>query len=166
MLHTAAHETVHAVFDTADLNPYSSSPAWESRLIVEETTAAVFGRPYRGEGANTQGGDGDCSDTRIDRQLSARLLMFAPVGFVAGAEYCGLEWVRQINYEAAHSIAIHYGTLELVDEMDRICREHPDPWEAAHVIAAAAHRTDRRTGATGNAGLHGGVWKRRVTSSS
>ena len=34
-----------------------------------------------------------------------------------------------------YAAAIHHGPVEMVDEMDRICREHSDPWEAAHAIA-------------------------------
>ena len=53
-----------------------------------------------------------------------------------------LEWriatrigVDNINYEVAHSIATHYGPPALVDAIDKICLEQPDPWEVAHVVA-------------------------------
>ena len=54
MLHTAAHETVHAIFNKVDLNPYSPSPVWESRLLVEEMTAEILGAHIAGDGANAQ----------------------------------------------------------------------------------------------------------------
>jgi hypothetical protein len=38
---------------------------------------------------------------------------------------------RRIKYDRYLS----YLSVEMVDEMDEICREHRDPWEAAHVIA-------------------------------
>ncbi|MEE4271569.1 MAG: hypothetical protein V2I67_07845 [Thermoanaerobaculales bacterium] len=38
-------------------------------------------------------------------------------------------------FDQMRSIAIHHGSVQMVDAIDRICREHPDPWDAAHVIA-------------------------------
>ena len=43
--------------------------------------------------------------------------------------------VDKIDQDYAYSVAIHFGPVELVDAIDKICRENPDPWEAAHVVA-------------------------------
>jgi hypothetical protein len=40
-----------------------------------------------------------------------------------------------LDREFGDSLAVHHGPVEMVDAIDQICREHPDPWDAAHVIA-------------------------------
>lgn len=135
MLYVAAHESVHAVFDKADLNPYSPSPVWESRLLVEEMTAKVLGAHIAGKVRTRSGGDGET----LTRTLIAeyrRDCSWSPEGIRSwmwrAADHYGPD---RIIPEVALSIAVHYGPVEMVDAIDRICRENLDPWVAAHVVA-------------------------------
>ena len=135
MLHTAAHESVHAIFDQANLNPYSSSPVWESRLLVEETTAEVLGAHIAGRVRTRSGGDGD-SFTRTLIAEYRRRCSSSPQGVRSWLRrFVDHVGVDKINYDAVNLIAIHYGPVEMVDAIDQICIENPDPWVAAHVVA-------------------------------
>ena len=39
----------------------------------------------------------------------------------------------------------YYGAECLIDDIDRICRGHPDPWEAARTLADELHNVDADT---------------------
>ena len=136
MLHTAAHESVHVIFNEADLNPFSPSPAWESRLLVEEMTAEVLGAHIAGQVRTRSGGDG-ATLTRTVIAEYRRDCSWSPQGIRSllwrFADQYGAD---RINPEVALSIAVHHGPVEMVDAIDQICRENRDPWVAAHVVAA------------------------------
>jgi len=135
MLHTSAHETVHAIFDQANLNPYSSDPAWESRLLFEEVTAYVLGGHIAGTVQALQGGDGQALTRRLVAEYRSRCTWSDSGLRRLVWRYATRLGADKIDPEAAYSIAIHYGPPEMVDAIDQICRENPDPWEAAHVVA-------------------------------
>ncbi len=42
---------------------------------------------------------------------------------------------EKINHKLAYVIALHHGPPEMVDAIDQICRDNPDPWVAAHLVA-------------------------------
>jgi hypothetical protein len=39
----------------------------------------------------------------------------------------------------------YFGAECLINRIDRICREHPDPWEAARTVADELHNVDADT---------------------
>ena len=135
VLNTAAHETVHALFDQAGLNPYSESPAWDTRLLVEETTAKVLSAHIVGQIRSRCGGDGEELTRRFVDQHRKRC-SWAPQGYRRFVWLASIhDWPVRIEPDVAYVIETHYGSVKRVDEIDQICRDNPDPWVAAHVIA-------------------------------
>ena len=135
MLHTAAHECVHALFKGADLNLYSPSPVLENRLLVEEMTAEVLGAHIAGRIRTRSGGDGQALTQTLIAEYRLNC-SWSPQGIRSllwrVADHYGAD---KIDPEWALSVAIHHGSVEMVDAIDQICRENPDPWVAAHVVA-------------------------------
>jgi hypothetical protein len=132
---TAAHEAVHAIFDQADLNPYSQSPVWDTRLLVEETTAEVLSAHIVGHIRTRFGGDGDALTRRCVDEYRLRCT-WSPHGYRRFVWLSSIHnWPGRPASDHAYSIAVHYGSPERVDAIDEICRENPDLWVAAHVIA-------------------------------
>ena len=61
-------------------------------------------------------------------------------------------WDRQaaegqyaVSPEIELSASIHFGSMELVEGIERICRSTPDPWAAAHRISEKYLRIDEET---------------------
>ncbi len=132
---TAAHETVHAIFDQADLNPYAESPVWDTRLLVEEIAAEVLSAHIVGRNRTLRGLDGESLTRRCVDQYR-ELCTWSPGGMRRFVWLSSIhDWAGQPAPDHAYLIAVHYGSTERVDDMDRICRESSDPWVAAHVIA-------------------------------
>lgn len=136
LLHTAAHESVHAIFDQAHLTRWSEDPVWESWLVVEEVAAEVLGAHIAGRVMALRGGDGEALTRRLVREFRIDCDLSASGGWRR------LIWILATRVEPERKVpdllymtATHHGPVEMVDEIDRICREHFDPWEAAHVIA-------------------------------
>ena len=135
VLHIAAHESVHAIFDQAKLNPDWSSPGWESRLLVEVMAASVIGAHIAGRIRTRQGGDGEALTARLIEWYRKRCT-WGPGGLRRVVWSIAKQGrVDKLDREVVHSIVTHYGSPEMVDAIDRICRENPDPWDAAHVVA-------------------------------
>ena len=136
VLHTAAHESVHAIFDQAFLNPTSPNVDWDRWMLVQEVTAEVLGAHIAGRVRTLSGGNGEA----LTKMLIAR---YRNVCDRSSNESIHRKiWIAairmgvdKIDQDLAYSIAIHFGPVELVDAIDKICRENPDPWEAAHVVA-------------------------------
>ncbi len=136
VLHAAGHEVVHAIFDKAELNPYVDHPCWDSRLLVEEVAAEVLGAHIAGRVRTKQGDDGEALTRRLVGEYRSQCDWSAPGNFRRRIWTLAprLEPERYAA-EPLYSIAVHYGPLWMVDAIDEICREHPDLWVAAHVIA-------------------------------
>lgn len=136
LLLVAAHECVHALFDQADLNPYWGDPLWDHRLLVEEVAAEVLGAHIAGRVKTLRGGDGGGFTAREVKRFREASDISNPTSIRRRVWRWAIKaGVENLNAEVVRSIAIHHGPVEMIDEMDRICREHPDPWDAAHVIA-------------------------------
>jgi len=136
VLQTAAHESVHAMFDQALLNPTSPNADWERWILVQEVTAEVLGAHIAGRVRTLNGGNGEA----LTKMLIAR---YRNVCDRSSNESIHRRiWIAairmgvdRIDQDYAYSVAIHFGPAELVDAIDQICRENPDPWDAAHVVA-------------------------------
>lgn len=131
----AAHEAVHALFHQADLNPYADSPVWDTRLLVEETAAEVLSAHIVGHIRARRGIDGEPLTRRCVGEYRLHCT-WSPGGRRRFVWLSTIHnWPSRPAPDSAVSIAVHFGSPERVDAMDRICRENPDPWVAAHVIA-------------------------------
>ncbi|MCK5448703.1 MAG: hypothetical protein KAJ43_11205, partial [Gemmatimonadetes bacterium] len=143
MLHTVAHECVHAIFHQAGLLGYYSSAHVEYYRLVAETTADVLGAHIAGRVRSRQGGDGMALTEKLLSGHRDACDWSSPT-----SAYRRI-WDRQaaagqhaVSPEYELSVSIHFGSTELVDEIDRICRSAPDAWTAAHRIAEEYLRID------------------------
>ena len=135
LLGTVTHECVHAVFDQARLRHYRPSLGWAYCKLIEETAAYVVGAHIAGAVRTREGGDG--------RSLTEKLV----ADYRRSCDPTDPESMHQ-KVAASHgtddecppdvelSISYHFGSPELVDEIDAVCRKNPDPWDAAREIAA------------------------------
>lgn len=146
LLHTVAHECVHAIFHRANLLGYHSSAHVEYYRLVEETTADVLGAHIAGRVRSRQGGDGRAltekllSEHRDACDLSSPASVYRRIWDLQAAE-----GQYAVSPEHELSVSIHFGSMELVDGIERICRSTPDPWTAAHRVAEEYLRTDEET---------------------
>jgi hypothetical protein len=132
----AAHECVHALFDHAAIDDLYHTRHVVCCVLVEETTAYVLGAHIAGRMRTRQGGDGRALTEKLIsryRQNCDWSSEDAPRRKLW--EKAVHEGERAIDPRLAHSIAIHFGSTELVDAIDQICREYPDPWDAVHAVA-------------------------------
>lgn len=140
------HECVHALFHQLDLLDELTEEKFRHQFAIQETAATVIGAHVAGKVRSRRGGDGraliekciceekaacsDYSDTRaIDRRRP----------FAAYLRHDG-PWVTM-----AFRTAGFFGGEGLVDAMDEICRENPDPVVAARIIAERFHNVDAET---------------------
>ena len=140
------HECVHALFHQLDLLDELTEEKFRHQYAIQETAATVLGAHLAGKVRSRRGGDGraliekclceekaacsDYSDTRaIDRRRP----------FAAYLRHDG-PWVTK-----AFRTAGFFGGEGLVDAMDEICRENPDPVVAARIIAERFHNVDAET---------------------
>jgi len=133
LLQAIGHECTHALFDQAGLSHYSRSL---SHQIVEESAAEVLGAHLAGRVWSRQGHDGEA----LTRSLVDSFASSCSGGFMDPRRRLADEIVhsmgRDVSNEEFQLILSHYGNDRMVREMDRLCRESADPWEAAHRIAA------------------------------
>jgi hypothetical protein len=136
LLALVCHEVVHAMFDQKDWPSYYGSPNWETYLLAEETAADVLGAHIAGRVRTRGGGDG--------RGLKDRLVNFSrllsdtesPLGvYQTFARARADHGEDAVDPDWEYEIFVHVSSTKMVDDMDRICRDNPNPWEAALVIA-------------------------------
>jgi len=136
LLALVSHEVVHAMFDQKDWPTYYGSPSWETYLLAEETACEILGAHIAGLVRKHRGGDG--------RSLKNRLVNFtrllsdtqSPVGiYQTFARARADHGEDAVDSDWEYEVFVHVSSTEMVDDMDRICRENPDPWEAARIIA-------------------------------
>jgi len=132
----AAHESVHAIFDHERLDADCGSRDWAGCLLVEETTAYVLGAHIAGTSRTRQGGDGEALTSRLIERYREACDWSSPECKRRRLwEQAIVEDYEGIDPWKAFQIEIHFGSVELVDAIDQICRENPDPWVAARVVA-------------------------------
>jgi hypothetical protein len=132
---TACHEVVHAMFEQIDAHGYWAAENPWALLLKEETACDVLGAHIAGTVWSWRGKDGtaltrelvrehrECCDPKHPRSYYQK---FARARATYGE--------RAVDEDWEYMISLHYGSPEVVDEMDRICRENPDAWKAARVI--------------------------------
>jgi len=136
MLHITAHECVHAIFDQARLEGGCPPGRWASRQLIEETTASVLGAHIAGMARTREGGDGRALTKKLISEYRDACDWSSPTGVYRGVwDHQAAFGQHAVSPRVEHSISIHFGSPALVDEIDKICREYPGPWEAAHAVA-------------------------------
>ena len=146
MLTIMGHECAHALFFQLDLLDDWSEEYWWYQHVVHETAATVIGAHVAGAVRSRRGGDGAALIEKCLREEKAasqhykdflRIDRKRPSG--AYLRHDG-PWVTR-----AFRTGGFFGAEDLIDEMDQICREHPDPVVAARIIAERFHNVDAET---------------------
>jgi hypothetical protein len=144
LLALVCHEVVHAMFDQKDWPSYYGLPGWETYLLAEETAADVLGAHIAGHVRARGGGDG--------RGLTDRLVSFSrlladtesPLGLYQTIARTRADLGdNAIDPDLEYEAFVHISSTEMVNDMDRICRENPEPWQAARIIAEKYLQPDR-----------------------
>jgi hypothetical protein len=141
LVEIAAHESVHAIFAQEGLVP-SSKTHQDFFRVVNETTAFVLGAYIAGDVVSKQGGDGRSFSSFLvqwhrnacdpDLPDSTYNYYLAP-GRPGSADFDRHEWWVMLT---------HYGPTQLVDAVDLICCQNPDPTDAVKAVARRFMRTD------------------------
>jgi len=142
LLEIMAHEVVHAMFDQKDWHSYYGLRNQASYVLKEETAAYVLGAHIAGLAKTRRRGDGAALAEKLVSDYRSACDPMNP--------HSVHRWVSEThNTEASlsadrqMSISVHFGSPKLVDEIDQICRNNPDPWDAALVIAETYLMPDR-----------------------
>ena len=134
LLSTVSHECVHAIFDQAHLERGCPRAKWPARQLIEETTAYVLGAHIAGIVRTREGGNGRALTEKLLSEYRSSCDPMDPESMhqkVAAKHGTDDEYPPDLEM----SISIHFGSPELVDRIDAICRANPDPWEAARAVA-------------------------------
>lgn len=136
LLHVMAHEVVHAMFDQGRLRLYEGAPDPSYFVLCEEVAANVLGAHIAGSVRTRAGGDGDDLAVRLVQEHREQSDPTMPRSFYQTFGRARASFgPNAVDPRFEYGIFLHYGSPERVDEMDRICRENPDPWTAARAIS-------------------------------
>jgi hypothetical protein len=136
LLHVMSHEVVHAMFDQGRLRLYEGAPDPSYFVLCEEVAADVLGAHIAGSVRTRAGGDGDGLTVRLVREHREQSDPTMPRSFYQTFGRARASFgPNAVDPRFEYGIFLLYGSPERVDEMDRICRENPDPWTAAREIS-------------------------------
>ena len=136
LLHVMSHEVVHAMFDQGRLRLYERAPDPSSFVLSEEVAADVLGAHISGLVRARAGEDGVALTDRLVREHRERSDPRMPRSFYQTFGRARASFgPNAVDPRFEYGIFLHYGSPERVDEVDRICRENPDPWDAAREIS-------------------------------
>jgi len=138
-----SHEVVHAMFFQMDWGEIQGSANWRSFLLPHETAAEVLGAHIAGRAYSRRGGNGRHLTERFVRRHRNLCDTQSPHGFYQRfARARDRSGVHAVDEEWEYLVFTHVSSIDMVDEMDRICRESPDPWHAVRVIGEKYLFTD------------------------
>jgi hypothetical protein len=143
-LHLVGHEVVHAMFHQMDWSGIPGSANWRSFGLAHETAAEVLGAHLAGMVRSRNGGHGQGLTRRLVRRHRTLCDTQSPHGvyqqFARARDEFGL---NAVDEEWEYVVFTHVGSVDMVDDMDRICRESADPWDAVRAIGEKYLFTDR-----------------------
>jgi hypothetical protein len=146
LLTVMGHECAHALFHQLDLFDELTEEKFRHQYFVEETAATVIGAHLAGRVRSRRGGDGPaliekriCEEKAACKDYSDTRAIDSRRPFAAYLRHDG-PWVTK-----AFRTAGFFGGEGLIDAMDEICRENPDPVVAAKIIAERFHNVDVET---------------------
>jgi hypothetical protein len=145
LLFVMGHECAHALFGQHGFFEFAPDTASYQHL-VREVAASVFGAHFAGRVRSRRGGEGDALTENLieELRLASRSYTIAPreikrriqTSWDGDVRTCSIVGDRLQRYNGAE---------RLINRIDRICREHPDPWEAARKVADELHNVDADT---------------------
>ena len=145
LLFVMGHECAHALFRQHGFFEFAPDTASYQRL-VREVAASVFGAHFAGRVRSRRGGEGNALTENLVEELriASRAYAIAPRE-IKGRIQTGWDGEVRTCSIVGDRLGRYYGAECLIDRIDRICREHPDPWEAARTIAEKLHNVDAKT---------------------
>ncbi len=139
LMDVAAHECVHAIFHQQGLIPKKYDAYF---TMVNETAAEVLGAHIAGDVWSRKGDKGSVLTEVLIQKYRRGCNPANPDSYYSRYLAPGRRESDDFIRERWHSVLIHYGPLQLVDEIDKICLRKPDPIDAARAIANRFMRTD------------------------
>lgn len=134
-LATICHEVVHAMFENIGAHEYWSTPVGASFLLKEELAAEVLAAHLAGRVWTKRGSDGEELTRRLVREFREVCDPNSECSYYQHFARKRLKHgERAVDEDQEYMALIHVGPPEWVDDMDRICCEHDDAWEAARAI--------------------------------
>jgi hypothetical protein len=137
------HEVVHAMFHQMDWSSIEGSANWRSFLLPHETAAEVLGAHLAGLVRSRRGGNGQHLTDRLVRRHRNLCDTQSPHGFYQQfARARDKHGLHAVDEGWEYLVFTHVGSIDMVDEMDRICRENSNLWDAVWVIGEKYLFTD------------------------
>jgi hypothetical protein len=145
------HEVVHAMFHQMDWSGTPGSANWRLFLLAHETAAEVLGAHLAGTVRSRRGGDGGHLTERFVRRHRNLCDTQSPHGFYQQFARAREKYgANAVDEELEYVVFTHVGSTEMVDAIDRICRESSDPWKAVRAIGEKYLFADRDQGQAAN----------------
>ena len=134
LLDTVAHECVHAIYHQAGLWPQPDHPRQYG--LLNETAAYVLGAHVAGRVWSRRGFNGEVLTARLvnEHREACDPTLSHSVHWLIAESY-GPDGRSLLTTEKELGFSGHFGSPAVVDEMDRICRLHFEPVDAARAIA-------------------------------
>jgi hypothetical protein len=130
-----SHEVVHAMFHQMNWGETRGSANWRSFRLPGETAAEVLGAHIAGLVHGRHGGNGRHLTDRLVRRHRNLCDTQSPHGFYQRFARARDEFgLHAVDEDWEYVVFTHTSSTDMVDDMDRICRKNPDPWEAVRVI--------------------------------
>jgi len=145
LLFVMGHECAHALFRQHGFFEFAPDTASYQHL-VREVSASVFGAHFAGRARSRRGGEGDELTENIVEELriASRAYAIAPQEIKDRIQTSWDGEVRTFSSGTDRLVRYH-GAECLINRIDRMCREHPDSWEAARTVADELHNVDADT---------------------
>ncbi len=145
LLFVMGHECAHALFGQHGFFKFAPDTASYQHL-VREVAASVFGAHFAGRVLSRRGGKGDALTENLVEELRIASRAYAiPPHEIRDRIQTSWDGVARTSSIAGDRLARYRGAEGLIDRIDRICHEHPDPWDAAQTTADELHNVDAKT---------------------
>jgi hypothetical protein len=145
LLYVMGHECAHAMFRQGGFLAEDLSIE-RYQHHVHEVAADVVGAHLAGRVVSRRGGDGLSLTNNLVEESRIKSRFYA-IGPFAIKKHIRTEWDGNVRTSlgGVNWTARRYGAEPLINEIDRICRDHEDLWEAVRAIANELHNVGAKT---------------------
>jgi hypothetical protein len=145
LLFVMGHECAHAMFKQGGF--LKDDPGlWSYQHLVHEVAADVLGAHLAGRVSSRRGRNGEALTFNLLEETRIVSRNYA-VGPFRIKDRVATEWDGNVRTYVGNGYYLdpNLGSEPLINEVDRICRQHDDLWEAARKIANELHNVDLKT---------------------
>jgi hypothetical protein len=130
-----SHEVVHAMFFEMDWGDAGESANWRSFIVPHETAAEVLGAHIAGMVWIRMGNNGRSLTNRLIHYHRELCDTSSPKSYYQQFARQRAEFgLHAVNEEWEWMVFEHVTSTDMVDDINRICEENPDPWDAVRAI--------------------------------